>query len=244
MDNCESGLYNLLDAAYTNAAEKDKIAEKIRPYLNKHTNLRFIPKGGKIFSTLDPIKHVYLLVYGEYCSVRYSSKGQYNMLARRKGLQFLGLIEVINKFSFYEATTEVISDSIVIEIEKNYFMQQILSDTRIAMIVINNLGLKLMDSVHNTDKHLFYDSTYKFSIYVYRAWTNAEVHGERLKIEESKEFIAQEIGVSLRSIYRSIKDLKEKNLISVHKGKIFVTKQQFEGIKNHLSELISSMNHV
>ena len=58
-----------------------------------------------------------------------------------------------------------------------------------------------------------------------------------LQINKTRQQMSDEIGVSIKTVNRSIKKLKEENLISLTKGKIYINQSQYLKLFSMLKEL-------
>lgn len=230
--------YELLNLAYVNNHEGKNISNQLTPFLNEHVKLRIVPKGGRIHAFGDTVRYMYVSIYGEYCVLSHTFHGQNNVLARRYSPQLLGISEVVNGLPTYEITIIALTECILLEVEKDYFINEIIRDGRISIIIIKNLTEKISMQSKRSERLLFYDSTDNLLIYIYQKWLEAKGNSEKLQIDTKRNDIADELGVNVRTLFRCLDKLKSDGLILIVRGKITVSNAQINQIKKRITGLI------
>lgn len=117
-------------------------------------------------------------------------------------------------------------ECIVLCISQNYFLECLKQNGDFAVEIVRNLSLKLQSSSLRSDRLLFSSSQEQVLYYIWQYWSEHQTSQNALLISEKNEYISDEIGISTRTFYRTLKKLKEQNTISIKKGCIYVTKEQ------------------
>ncbi|MCU6747141.1 helix-turn-helix domain-containing protein [Faecalicatena acetigenes] len=67
-------------------------------------------------------------------------------------------------------------------------------------------------------------------VYLLRCYKTEELEGDTVKIRKTRPVIASEIGISIKTLNRSVKQLCREQQISTDKGKITINKRQFQAL--------------
>ena len=65
-------------------------------------------------------------------------------------------------------------------------------------------------------------------LYLIRCYELDEFEEETVKIRKTRPVIASEIGISIKTLNRSIEQLHKNNQISIERGKITINEKQFQ----------------
>ena len=128
----------------------------------------------------------------------------------------------------------VIEDCIVLDIEREYFIECLTEKGEFSLIIIKNLLKKMSTSSNRTEYMLINDAKAQVLYWIVEYWKAYSKGRKELKIKLKNEYIADNIGISVRTLYRILKELKEKNLIVGEKGNIVINKEQINKIKKIL----------
>lgn len=210
--------------------------EKIKPYLNEHMRVRVIPKDGFITREHEVVKHVYFIMSGEFFMMRLSESGKNNVLSRKVAPQFLGIDRILNAQMPSSASNMAISKCIVLEIELEHFIDSIRKNGDLGLLIIKNICVKLSQASYRADRLLFKDSRSRLMFYICEHWDRHHKGNGLCMVEVSNTFIADDIGISTRTLYRALEDLKADNLLTTKNGNIAVTYEQVTEMRKRCSE--------
>jgi len=119
--------------------------------------------------------------------------------------ELFGEIEVINDtFSF--CCIEAITEVEVYRIERKYFKERVSTDTRFNQLIIKSLTNKISYKAHRHAYHQSHTSEENLLRLIGMF--------PQLLSKISKQDIANYLGITLRSLNRTINDLKNRNLLS------------------------------
>lgn len=206
----------------------------LNPYLNEYIKVITVPQKHYITREEEIIKKVYYVISGSYCVMKFSKKGKINIHDRRSAPQFIGIDRAVNRTIESFSNSLALEKCIVLEISQNYFVDCLKENGELAVMVIKNLTAKLAKMTIRSDCRMFKDSREQLLFYIYQYWNENNAGKASCKIMEKNGQIADDIGISERTLYRAMNDLKEKNYISVKKGYITVAEEQIQRIKECL----------
>lgn len=209
--------------------------EELKPFLNEYIRVRVVPKGGYIAREDVLINRVYYIIQGTYYESRSSEHGKTNLLSRKRAPQFLGVDRAVNSKTACLSSNLALETCVVIEIETEYFLNSIRENGELGLEVIRNLTEKLSNASYRSDQILFLTTKEKLMMYLINYWEEYHIGERACKVDVKNVFIADNIGVSTRTLYRAISEMKEEELISVSKGNIVVSFQQILKMKTSVN---------
>lgn len=214
--------------------EKDEFLtfEEIKDLLDVHMKVRKVSKENYITTENTTARKVYYVFSGTFLMMRSSKSGATNVFSRKKAPQFLGIDRAVLSEEYAFADNFCLTDCYVIEIEPSYFVQSIREEAEFGFEIIKLLCERLVNASYRSDTILFYTSSEKLMFYIIEYWNEYHVGQKECVIKQKNMFIADAIGISARTLYRVIDELKQKDLLKVVKGNIVVTCEQVMRMKN------------
>lgn len=134
-------------------------------------------------------------------------------------------------------TIETLTECVVFLISRGDFEQWIARDIHFLRLVTHKIAYKLYRSSYNRGAKLFYPPTFLLSDYLLK---NAESQNITEKgefiLKKTREDIRQELGMTVKTINRTITKLKESGHIDTRKGKITVNLEQYGRLQQLVRE--------
>ena len=132
----------------------------------------------------------------------------------------------MHKTSF---TIETITESIIMYIPRKDFEEWIKKDIHFLTLVSQKVALKLYRSSSNRGAKLFYPPHFLLLDYLLQFAQKEKIQKDQtIIIKKTREELYEEIGVSVKTINRTIPKLKEDGVISIVKGKISMSYEQYK----------------
>lgn len=124
---------------------------------------------------------------------------------------------------------ETLTECVVFMISREDFEIWIAQDIHLLRLVVHKIAYKLYHSSHNRDARLFYPPTFLFLYYMlkFAPAHNIEKKGEII-LQKTREGIREELGMTVKTINRTIAKLKEDGLIDSRKGKVVMSQEQYQ----------------
>lgn len=121
---------------------------------------------------------------------------------------------------------ETLTECVVFMISREDFGMWIAQDIHLLRLVVHKIAYKLYRSSHNRDARLFYPPTFLFLYYMlkFAPAHNIEKKGEVI-LQKTREGIREELGMTVKTINRTIAKLKEDGLIDTRKGKVVMSQE-------------------
>lgn len=228
---------DLFKIIYITREEKWKIdpdLKLIKEYLNEHMQIRVVKEGEKIHQYDKTQKYIHYVIVGKYFHYRELKIGKRNLIALNEAPEWIGMDRVLDKENANITEDYVTEECIVIDIEKEYFVECLKNNGEISLYIIKNLLKKMSLTSNRAESMLINDAKLQFLSWLNDYWKNNNKGEEKLIIRLKNDYIMDNIGISTRTFYRILKELKEEELIITVKGNIVINNLQIEKIKNIL----------
>ncbi|MGL4865568.1 MAG: Crp/Fnr family transcriptional regulator [Cetobacterium sp.] len=228
---------DLFKIIYITREERWKIdpdLKLIKEYLNEHMQIRVVKEGEKIHQYDKTQKYIHYVIVGKYFHYRELKIGKRNLIALNEAPEWIGMDRVLDKENANITEDYVTEECIVIDIEKEYFVECLKNNGEISLYIIKNLLKKMSLTSNRAESMLINDAKLQFLCWLNDYWKNNNKGEEKLIIKLKNDYIMDNIGISTRTFYRILKELKEEGLIATIKGNIVINNLQIEKIKNIL----------
>lgn len=214
--------------------KKNPNLKLIKEYLNEHMKIRVVKEGEKIHQYDKTKKYIHYVIVGKFFHYRELKMGKRNLIALNEAPEWIGMDRVLDKENANATEDCVIEECIVIDIEKEYFIECLKNNGEISLYIIKNLLKKMSLTSNRAEYMLINDTKLQFLCWLNEYWRNNCEGEEELIIRLKNDYIMDNIGISTRTFYRILKELKEEGLIATVKGNIAINSLQIEKIKNIL----------
>lgn len=228
-ENVYKNLYEIVNIV---EREKDRAdLDAVRLFLNDRMRLRTVPREEPIFYIEDGKDLVYLVLRGSYINYRVSLNGKMNILGREKAPVWSGVDRAVNASNINFTENKTLEECVVLEINAKYFIEAVEHDGRFGLYMIRNILDKMTDISEKSDRLLFYDTNEHFAWFILKYWNDHHDAAGICQIEMKNADLAEEAGISQRSLYRIQNAWRNEGLISVKKGNIVVTAEQVRRLR-------------
>ena len=211
---------------------KDLLAALPKP-LNT-TKLTNVSKDTAIFFKAEVTTHVYLLVSGKVAVQNSHADGNIYLISYLTAGTFLGDLEVMSD-NLVNATTLIAhTDCSVMKFSVADFEKALAYDKGFLLMVSKKLAKKMYKECYRLGDSLYRKGIDKLRDYLLQAYSE-NASGDLLFLNKTRQMIADEIGVNVKTINRAVLSLSKQNSIELEKGKIRVGKMHYEAMQTHLS---------
>lgn len=90
---------------------------------------------------------------------------------------------------------------------------------------------RLVTQTAEARKYLFMDGKDRLMVHLVRKYEQRQPLPSILELKQTRTRISEEVGISMKTLNRSIKKLEDMQLIQLNKGKIVITKEQYLQMK-------------
>lgn len=186
------------------------------------------PANTTLFHKFDPMDHIFILIHGEVQVVREYSNGNYYSFAKLERFDFLGDLAILSGHMVSAVTSITISNTKLVCIPTSDFLKAIEKDITLLMLCVRNLAGKMFQTSINSGRYIYINGLDKLKRYLVAYYERySTTKNVAMKIDKTYQQMATEIGISVKTVSRSIRTLKENGLISIRKGKIVLSSEQY-----------------
>jgi CRP/FNR family transcriptional regulator, cyclic AMP receptor protein len=193
----------------------DKMHVKIIP-----PNVTFVKKNNKA-------QYVYILCRGKVEVVNQFTKGDFFKFSTLSPIGFSGDIEVLSGNDLFSCSNTTITECMFVIVPKTVFIRCFEQDHKFSQSVGIMLAKKFYPRSCLSGQHIVYPLKYNLINFLTNHFTNNIASKKVVIIDKTRQEMADWLGVNIRSVNRTVNNLKEQNLISISKGKVVITKENY-----------------
>lgn len=217
----------------------DEVLEKVpklKDYLKnmpKELKNKFVvkvhPPGTIIHDQNTELNVFGIVASGEHRVINLFDNGNIFMIEKNEPIDFIGEVTILAGMPKTSVTIETITESIIMYIPRKDFEEWIKKDIHFLTLVSQKVALKLYRSSSNRGAKLFYPPHFLLLDYLLQFAQKEKIQKDQtIIIKKTREELYEEIGVSVKTINRTIPKLKEDGVISIVKGKISISYEQYK----------------
>lgn len=208
---------------YTRFMPKD-----IRPRCTVRTH----PAGTIIHQKDIPLTCFGIIVSGENRVINEMENGNIYMIERNQPITFIGEVTILAKQPHPSVTIEAVTDNVIAYFSRKDAERWLSEDLNFLRLVSSHVAFKLYRSSSNSGTKLFYPPAFLLLDYIAK-------HGQALHIEDqpdgffykinlTRQQLQDETSINVKTLNRTIRQLKEEGFISLEKGKICYSKENYK----------------
>ncbi len=170
-----------------------------------------------------------IVASGEHRVINLFEDGNIFMIEKNEPIDFIGEVTILAGMKETSVTIETITESIIMYISRADFEEWIKKDIHFLYLVSQKVALKLYRSSSNRGAKLFYPPHFLLLDYLIKyAQENNISKNKYLVIKKTRQELFEETGITVKTINRTVSKLKEDQVISIAKGKISMTYDQYK----------------
>ncbi|BES64002.1 Crp/Fnr family transcriptional regulator [Gottschalkiaceae bacterium SANA] len=217
--------------------ESEELKDLIRDMpqeIMQRCRVKHIAPQVEIMRKFEKMTYVYILCEGECDVLRSFKDGQLYVLGKIKGLKLIGEQEVLAEINELSATVKTVTKCRFLLIHQEDFWDWIRCDSHAAIFLLKYMAKRLNEATREAGIPFYYPSIYLLKKYLVEAYEEAK--SETLRVQVKRQQIADELGISLRSVERCVRELKDERLIRIVKGKMEINRDEYDEIVDTLEE--------
>ncbi|WP_138306452.1 MULTISPECIES: Crp/Fnr family transcriptional regulator [unclassified Clostridium] len=172
-----------------------------------------------------------IVAKGENRVINEFENGNVYMIESNKAIDFIGEVTILAGMSRTSVTIEAVTDNVVAYISRKDAERWLASDMNILHLTARHTAFKLYRSSYNNGAKLFYPPSYLLLDYMVKYGRQSGMESSRppktITVLRTRQMLQEEIGVNVKTLNRTIRQLKEEGFFSLCKGKITFTREQY-----------------
>jgi len=222
--------------------EVPKLEEYIRymPERLKHRyTIRVYPPGQIIHQKDSKLEYFGLIVKGENRVINEFQNGNVYMIEKNESIDFVGEVTILAGMEKTSVTIETLTETTVIYFQRKDFEEWIEEDNHFLRLVAGKVAYKLYRSSYNRGARLFYPPQFILLDYVikYAAAERIEKTGQ-VVVKKTRQELYEECGITVKTLNRTIKRLEEDGVVTMCKGKMTMTLEQYRLAKKQIHHYV------
>lgn len=204
--------------------------------LKSRYTIRKFPPGVIIHQKDYPLDYFGIVVSGDHRVINEFENGNVFMIEKNEAIDFIGEVTILAEKPTTSVSIETLTECVVFMISRADFEMWIAQDIHLLRLVARKVAYKLYRSSYNRGAKLFYPPTVLFLDYLLKYATHHHIEKEgEIVLRKTREGIREELGMTVKTINRTIGKLKEDGLIDTRKGKVVMTLEQYELAKEKIT---------
>ena len=191
-----------------------------------------VQKGKYILRAGTPSDMVYMILSGKIMGVDHQRMGRVYYFMDFTKMYIIGDFEIFADIPEYCVSICAAGDCKLLKLTAGSYMNWIRHDENALFLRMKNIMATLTSERMVDREYIFMNCKERLVDYLVKSYENGQtdVRG-RHRISKTQAELADRIGYNVRSIQRSIASLEKEELISNANGKIMLTKEQFQRLK-------------
>lgn len=202
--------------------------------LNERYWIHTYPPGTIIHQKDEPLEYFGIVCEGSHRVINEFENGNVYMIERNDPIDFVGEVTILAEKERTSVTIETLTECTVLYFSRKDFEDWIANDIHFLRLVSGKVAYKLYRSSYNRGSKLFYPPQYLLLDYLVKYL--AEEHKSSGVIPKTRQQLYEEIGISVKTLNRTIQKLKEEHLVSTVKGKLSLSEEQVKAVRIYLKE--------
>lgn len=186
-------------------------------------------KPGTIIHQKDfKLDYFGIIAKGEHRVINEFQNGNIYMIEKNEPIDFIGEVAILAGMEKTSVTIETLTETTVVYFSRKDFEYWISQDIDFLRLVSRKVAFKLYRSSYNRGARLFYPPHFILLDYILKqaALLGIETKKEVI-ISKTRQELFEECGISVKTLNRTIAKLKEDGVVSITKGKLSLTLDQY-----------------
>lgn len=173
-----------------------------------------------------------IVAIGENRVINEFENGNVYMIEGNTAIDFIGEVTILAGMPRTSVTIEAITDNVVAYISRRDAEMWLSKDMNILRLSAGHTAFKLYRSSYTNGAKLFYPPSYLLLDYIVRYGRQNGMESGRpphaITISRTRQLLQEEIGVNVKTLNRTIRQLKDEEFFGVCKGKLTFTRDQYK----------------
>lgn len=207
--------------------------------IKRRYTIKVYPPGYIIHQKHHPLDYFGIVCAGEHRVINEFENGNMFMIEKNEPVDFIGEVTILAGMAETSVTIETLTECVVLMISRKDFERWICQDNQFLRLVSQKVAFKLYRSSYNQGARLFYPPNFLLLDYLLKYADEHKIQKrEAVMVRKTRQELYEELGITVKTLSRTIQKLKEDEMISLHKGKILMTLPQYEKARKQIKYYI------
>lgn len=204
--------------------------------LKSRYTIRTFPPGYIIHQKDYPLDYFGIICHGDHRVINEFENGNVFMIEKNEAINFIGEVTILAGMEKTSVTIETLTECVAFMISRADFEMWISRDLHFLRLITQVIAFKLYRSSYNRGAKLFYPPNFLFLDYLLKY---ADAHHIKktgtVTLRKTREEIREELGMTVKTINRTIAKLKDDHLLDTYKGKVTFTLEQYQRARKEIA---------
>lgn len=199
--------------------------------LYKRCSIKEFEPRASIYRKDEELRYIYIICSGTVKIMNQFDTGLVYDYAYMDSVDLLGILELLAEQPTSASAVQAVTKCVAIEISREDFWTWMKSSHTFAILVAKSLASKMYPTIYKNGAAFVYPAKYTIAELLLRNLEDKKdkfSDKEYVGINKTRQQIADELSINVRTVYRSLKALKEEGYITIQKSKIKINKIQYE----------------
>lgn len=215
---------------YLNQLFKDCPEEVI-----KAMRYRKVPKGYVLIYAGNVCDSVYIILQGNTVGMDFQKLGNAYVVREDSSTDVLGDFELFGDIKEYRITIRAVTDCEMVVIPAEVYLKWMQQDINALFMRTRKLMNSLTLQAASERKYLFLNCRDRLILHLVEEY-EAKGRGETYRLKSTQPELAERLGFNTRTIQRSVQSLENNGRISIDKGKISISLEDYWKLKEYVEE--------
>ena len=201
------------------------------PEIRSRCTVRTHAAGSIIHQKDMELNYFGIVATGENRVINEFENGNVYMIEGNKAIDFIGEVTILAGMPRTSVTIEAVTDNVVAYISRKDAERWLSEDMNILRLTAGHTAFKLYRSSYTNGAKLFYPPSYLLLDYLVRYGRQNGMESARppksVTVGRTRQMLQEEIGVNVKTLNRTIRQLKEEGFFDICKGKLSFTREQY-----------------
>lgn len=188
----------------------------------------------------DPCSNIYIILSGKVIGVDWPITGRAYSFKDFGPGDFFGEIECFADLTNYRISAVAATKCRMLAIPVPFYMGWLQNDVEALYLRSKANMRRLITQTTDARRYLFLEGRDRLTLYLMRKYEQKQIRAKvfDINLNQTRDQLVEEIGFSIKTLSRNIKKLEELEFINVEKGKIIITEDGYQRMKNRMDKLI------
>lgn len=227
-DNMKLNIYELLYSLIEQDEKMQEIVGKLPQNLRKYEVPVLFKKNSTVIMKYERVHFAYVTLLGElYVQSEFADGNIYQFSSMGRG-SYIADLEVLSEMHMNAVTVIAAEDTYALQFPVSIFAKELRENHDFLYQVASSLAKKMFASSFNRGKNLYKPGIVKLILFLIGYYETNCLDKDTVKVMKTREEIACVLGTTVRTVNRSLLELKKEEKIQIEKGKIRIDRRQYE----------------
>lgn len=190
--------------------------------------IRVYPPGTIIHQKDFTLNYFGIIAKGEHRVINEFQNGNVYMIEKNEPIDFIGEVTILAGMEKTSVTIETLTETTAVFFSRKDFEEWIAKDIHFLKLVSQKVAFKLYRSSYNRGARLFYPPHFILLDYILKSASAMDIEKKgSIILPKTRQALYEECGITVKTINRTIRKLKEDGLVSITRGKISMSLEQY-----------------